>query len=85
MKVLSTIMPDEVLVTVKSLPLSLVTPSGNTVSLSDLIHVIPGEETPIAVQLRETELGMTTETEVTGFTVMLGITAKQNIKIKIMQ
>ena len=33
------------------------------------------EGIPIAVQLRETELGMTTETGVTGFTVMSGITA----------
>ncbi len=76
-KLLSTIMPDGVLVTVMSLPLSLVSPSRNSVSLSpDLIHVISGEGTPIAVQLRETELGMTTETEVIGLTMMSGITAR---------
>ncbi len=57
-------MHDGVLVTVMSLQSAL---QGK---LSHYHRTLSMWGTPIAVQLRETELGMTTETEVNGFTVL---------------
>ena len=80
MKTLVTITPNGVLVIVIILPLSAVLLSWYSVSGKpppDLIQVMRGEGTPLAIQFKETELGRTTVTEATGFMKMEGMTAEE--------
>ncbi len=72
-KVLSTIMPVMVLVTMM---LSLTFILSSKISPPDLIHLILGAGLPSAVQLKKTDLGITTEIESSESLIKMGMSIK---------
>ena len=76
-KTLSTIMREVIVDMLKVLPSTTALFVENSVSepsLRVLIHVMVGRGRPLAVQLRESEAGLSSWVEFNGFTVMEGVT-----------
>ena len=84
-KTLSTIMTEVIVDILKVLPSTTTLFMENSVSeplLTVLIHVIVGRGRPLAVQLRESEAGLSSWVEFNGFTVIEGVTGGKGNMLK---
>ena len=84
-KTLSTILTEVIVDILKVLPSTtalFIENSVSELSLKVLIHVIVGSGRPLAVQLRESEAGLSSWVEFNGFTVMEGVTGRRGNMLK---